>query len=110
MHTHLLLPDYHEQLRALDAAVAFVKDFEAACRLVISRVAAILNAPAVLVDTRSGRFRVVCTAGASAADGVLVQMARQAQRLTAETGERVLEGRDGSWTCLSLHDSADGLL
>jgi diguanylate cyclase (GGDEF)-like protein len=113
MPTHLLLPDQDEQLRALDAAVALAHDFEAACRLVVVSVAAILNAPVVLVDAGGAGFKVVCTAGSTSDDEAAAAMAKEARSAPTPEAGRVFEGGSGdaSWTGLALEDRhAAGLL
>src|SRR5436190_453827 len=77
----LLSPDQHEQLRALDAAVAAMPDFESACRLVVATLASILNTPAALLDEQSGQWRVVSTNGAVPAGDVLARMAHRVRAI-----------------------------
>jgi diguanylate cyclase (GGDEF)-like protein len=107
--TNLLLPEQREQLRALDAAVAAMPDFDAACRLVVARVATILDTRAVLLDARSGRCRVVSTSGPVCANDVVSQLAQaqRERRTLTDPAQRVFEmsAGGGSWTCLSLQTS-----
>ncbi len=110
--SHSLLPDHTEQLRALDAAVAAASDFDSACRVVVAGIAEILSTPAVLVESRSRRPRVVSTAGPISA-GEVDALGQQLAGSPADPGGRVFERStaDRAWTCLRLHGSAKtGLL
>jgi len=103
----LLSPDQHEQLRALDAAVAAMPDFESACRLVVATLASILNTPAALLDEQSGQWRVVSTNGAVPAGDVLARLAHRVRAMPPDPSRRVVETRAGAaaWTCLLLQES-----
>jgi diguanylate cyclase (GGDEF)-like protein len=110
--SHFVLPDHSEQLRALDAAVAAAPDFDAACRLVVARIAGILSAPAVVVESRAGRMRVISAAGPMSAVEIEI-LAQQLAAAPADSGGRVFERStaDRTWTCLVMHGSAKtGLL
>jgi diguanylate cyclase (GGDEF)-like protein len=105
---NLLRPDQHEQLRALDSAIAKQPDFDSACRLIVSRVAALLEMPAVLLDGRSGRWHVVATAGSTPATDVIVRLAQRVRSGPADPhGVFDIQARDASWTGLSLQDSPE---
>lgn len=109
---HLLLPDHIEELRTLEAAVAAVGDFESGCRLVVTKVAAILDTAVALLDERGGDWRVVAEAGPGPSTAALLGAARRAQAAVSEAG-RVTEIAIGEdwWTTVSLRDQADqGLL
>jgi diguanylate cyclase (GGDEF)-like protein len=104
---HLLLPDQHERLRALDAAVATMPDFESAVRLVVTHVAAILGTPGALLDEQSGQWRVVSTNGAVPAGDVLARMAQRVSAMPPVPPQRVVDTRTGDtpWTGLLLQES-----
>src|SRR5262249_20296318 len=60
---NLLLPDHVQELRAVADAVAAPHDFETASRLLVTRLAAVLDAPTALIEERGASWRVIAQAG-----------------------------------------------
>ena len=109
----LLLPDQNEELRALEPALAATSDVESACRFLVPQVAAILDAPGVLLaQERAGPWRVVATARTTVPTNTIVQGARQALATLSDSTRpvTVVTLEDGWWTCLLLRHSAAHVL
>jgi diguanylate cyclase (GGDEF)-like protein len=108
---HLLLPDQNDELRALESETASMADFESACRLVVTKVAASLESPVALLDERSGRLSLIAEAGAVPPADTLVRAARR-WRSGGSPPERVTEVAIGEewWTAISLRDPGDKAL
>lgn len=109
----LLLPDQNEELRALEPALAAMSDIESACRFLVPRVAAILDAPGVLlVQKRAGQWRVVAAVRTTVPTDRIVQGARRALATLSDATRPVaiVLLADDPWTCLLLHRSAANVL
>jgi diguanylate cyclase (GGDEF)-like protein len=101
---NLLLPEQHEQLRALDAALRAATDFESACRQLVARVAAILDSPTAFLDEPSGRWRVVSTAQSVPSSDVLIRMARRLPSLDPALRVADVHIGDAAATVLALNE------
>ena len=109
----LLLPDQNEELRALEPALAATSDVESACRFLVAQVAAILDAPAVLLEQgRAGPWRIVGAARTTGPTETIVQGVRHALAALSESTHpvTVVTLEDGWWTCLFLRRTAANVL
>ena len=105
----LLLPEQNEELRSLVPALAAMPDAESACRLLVARVAVILDAPGLLLEReRAGRWRVVAAARMAVPPETLVNSARQALATLADAASAVVDVtlENDRWTCVSLRGGA----
>ena len=99
----LLLPDQLREMQTLETAVEMMPDFDSAARVVVARLAAILDTPVALVERRGSTWDFVCDSGgvpATAVDAIT----RRLEDTSPPDGEPTIRtvDTDTTWTCLSL--------
>lgn len=102
----LLSPNHIEELRALESAVATAPDFDAACRVLVERVSAILDIPAALLARRGASWPVQAASGAvpgSLANAVASAAFSAHQFVVADV--TLSDGEH--WTYVALDDSTN---
>src|SRR5262245_54207678 len=110
---NILFPDQIEELRALERSIAAMPDFESAGRLLVTRLATIVDAPAILLDTQRGSWRIVAQAGDLPPIQVLVSAVQSARPSEGEQEQAVFEltvPDRGPWMCLALRKRDKGPL
>jgi diguanylate cyclase (GGDEF)-like protein len=108
----ILFPDQLKELQALETAVPTMADFESACRFLVTNVARIFDAPAVLLDYRGGRWRPVAEAGGAPPHVITKALHRVAEGAAAKSLDRATDIviDRAPWTCLSLRDPKEDQL
>jgi diguanylate cyclase (GGDEF)-like protein len=100
----VILPDQLQELHALGTVLAFVPDGESAGRTLVSRLSAILDVPAVLIERRAGSWHTIAAERPVPAASVLGCAWQTAARTGGHervVGDVALADRE-RWTCLAL--------